>query len=206
MKNSQMRNELLTAFHRRHATHSFTDRPITEVDLNYILEAGRLSPSAFGLEPWHFVVCQSKADKTALQTASFGQPQVGEAAAVIVILARISELDPDHPYTLRLLEREYPGERLAGGLAMYRDFHATVDVPAWSITQCHIAAANMMTAASVIGLDSCPIGGFVPDTVAKIINADHARFRIALILALGYSNETIPEKQRLALDEIVTHR
>ncbi len=206
MKDGPMRNELLTAFHRRHASHSFTDQPIAEADLDYVLEAGRLSPSAFGLEPWHFVVCQGAADKAALQAACFGQPQVGEAAAVIVILARVSELAPDQPYTLRLLEREYPGERLAGGLAMYRDFYAAVDVAAWSITQCHIAAANMMTAAAVIGLDSCPIGGYLPDAVMSAIDADTARFRPALVLALGYCSEVIPAKQRLPLTEVVSRR
>ncbi len=201
-----MRNELLTAFHRRHASHSFTDRPIAEPDLEYVLEAGRLSPSAFGLEPWHFVVCQGATDKSALQAACFGQPQVGGAAAVIVILARVSDLAPDQAYALQLLEREYPGERFANGLAMYRDFYANTDITAWSITQCHIAAANMMTAAAVIGLDSCPIGGYIPDAVATVIDADPARFRPALVLALGYSNETIPAKQRLDMDALVTRR
>ncbi len=201
-----MRDELLTAFHRRHASHSFTDCPIAEADLDYVLEAGRLSPSAFGLEPWHFVVCRGPADKSALQAACFGQPQVGEAAAVIVILARASDLAPDQAYTLKLLEREYPGERLAAGLAMYRDFYASVDVTAWSITQCHIAAANMMTAAAVIGLDSCPIGGYLPDAVTAAISADPTRFRPALVLALGYSNEAVPTKQRLDMDTIVTRR
>lgn len=201
-----MRTELLAAFHRRHACHSFTSTPLAEADLDYILEAGRLSPSAFGLEPWHFIVCQTRADKTALQTACFDQPQVGEAAVVVVVLARVGELTPDHPYTQRLLEREYPGERFAGGLAMYRAFHAATDVPSWSTTQCHIAAANMMTAAAVIGVDSCPIGGYLPEAVAAAIDYDHSHFIPALVLALGYCNEAIPEKQRLPLAEIVTRR
>ncbi len=206
MKDGQMRAGLLTAFRRRHACHSFTAQPVAEADLDYVLEAGRLSPSAFGLEPWHFVVCTGAADKAAMQAACFGQPQVGEAAVVIVILARVSELAPDHPYTLQLLEREYPGERLASGMAMYRNFYAAVDVAAWSITQCHIATANMMTAAAVIGLDSCPIGGYLPNAVATAINTDPARFRPALVLALGYCNETAPSKQRLNMDTIVTRR
>lgn len=202
-----MREALLAAFRRRHACHHFeTGRAVVATDLDYILEAGRLSPSSFGLEQWHFVVCTGQADKTALAAACFGQPQVGQAAAVIVILAKIAELDPDSPYAQKLLRREYPGAAFANGLAMYREFHASTDVTAWSITQCHIAAANMMTAAAAIGLDTCPIGGFNPAAVSKILGVNPGQAHIALLLPVGHCGEAAPEKQRLPLTELTTRR
>lgn len=199
--------DILNLLQRRHACHSFQPGGhIARHDLESILEAGRLSPSSFGLEQWHFVVCEGETDKAALQAAAFNQPQVGEAAAVIVLLAKLTDLHPDAPYARRLLQREYPGERFAEALEMYRGFHAMTDVPSWSITQCHIAAANMMTAAAALNIDSCPIGGFDPGRIREILGIHPQQHAIALLLTFGPCAEAAPEKQRLPLSELVTWR
>jgi nitroreductase len=202
-----MKQQLHDLFRRRFACHRFLpDRPVPAEDLDFILEAGRLSPSSFGLEQWKFVVLTKPEDKLQLQAACFGQPQVGSASAVIVILAKLTELDPDSDYVKRLLEREYPGENLAFALDNYRNFHANTDVAAWSTTQCHIAAANMMTAATAVGIDTCAIGGFLPEQVRQVLGIAAEQYAIAIILPLGYCDETPPEKQRLPLAELVEYR
>jgi nitroreductase len=207
MKNIKMKEQLTDIFHRRHACHEFkTGIPLSDADLGFILEAGRLSPSSFGLEQWKFVVLTSPEHKAAMQAACFQQPQVGSASALVVILAKLAELDPDHPYAQRLLAREYPGEAFAPALKNYRAFHATTDVKAWSVSQCHIAAANMMTAAAGIGIDSCAIGGFLPDEVRKLLAVDPAEYEVALILALGICAQPAGEKLRLPLQELVEYR
>lgn len=202
-----MKQQLLDLFHRRFACHHFQpDRPIPAADLEFIIEAGRLSPSSFGLEHWKFLVLKKPEDKTSLQAACFGQPQVGSASVVVVILAKLAELDPDTDYVKRLLEREYPGEGLDFAVNNYRNFHANTDVATWSTTQCHIAAANMMTAATAVGIDSCAIGGFLAERVQAMLGIDPDRYQIALILPLGYCDEVPPEKQRLPMAELVEYR
>lgn len=202
-----MKAELLEIFHRRHACHRFDPaRSIPQEDLEFILEAGRLSPSSFGLEQWHFVVLTADQDKLALQAACFDQPQVGTASCDVVILAKLADLQPDSPYVERLMAREYAGEQLTAALANYRAFHAATDVVAWSVTQCHIAAANMMTAAAGIGIDSCAIGGFRAEAVSDLLALEPGRYAIALVLALGYCAEAAGEKHRLPLSELVEYR
>lgn len=202
-----MNHEILDLFRRRYACHAFlTDRAITQADLDVILEAGRLSPSSFGLEHWKFLVLQSADDKNALQSVCFNQPQVGQASAVIVILAKTADLHPDTDYLKTLLAREYPGEALAPALENYRGFFANTDVKAWSNSQCHIAAANMMTAATAVGLDSCAIGGYLADEVKRLFAIDGERYEIALVLALGFCADTAPEKQRLPMADLVQYR
>jgi nitroreductase len=202
-----MKQQIAELFHRRYACHAFEPgRTIAAEDLEFVLEAGRLSPSSFGLEHWKFIVVQSAELKQALQAACFQQAQVGGAAAVIVILAKLAELDPDSPYIQKLLAREYPGEQLAQALSNYRNFHSVTDVRAWSLSQCHIAAANMMTAATAAGLDSCAIGGFLPDRVKEILRIDPAQYEVALILPLGYCAETPHDKRRLPLTDLVEYR
>lgn len=202
-----MRTELLEIFRRRYACHLFDPaRSISQDDLDYILEAGRLSPSSFGLEQWKFMVVVSTDLKMRLQDACFNQRQVGDASCDIVILAKIADLNPDSDYVRTLLARESPGEQLAGALKNYRDFHAATDSAAWSITQCHIAAANMMTAAMAVGIDSCAIGGFVADDVKRLLGIEPGRYEVALILSLGYCTEPPGEKLRLPTVELVEYR
>lgn len=202
-----MKAQLLDIFRRRHACHRFDpERGVSKDDLEFILEAGRLSPSSFGLEQWKFIVLAAPQDKLALQAACFDQPQVGTASVDVVILAKIADLHPDSAYLQRLLAREYPGSQLAGALANYRGFHVATDVVAWSVAQCHIAAANMMTAAAGIGIDSCAIGGFKPDEVAALLGLEPGRYAVALVLALGYCAEAAGEKLRLPLSELVEYR
>lgn len=202
-----MKTELLQLFQRRYACHRFdAGQPIDRADLDFVLEAGRLSPSSFGLEQWKFVVVTGAEEKQALQAACFNQPQVGTAGAVVVILAKLAELHPDADYLKTLLAREYPGEQYAAAHANYRAFHAATDVKAWSSAQCHIAAANMMTAATAVGLDSCAIGGFLPEVIQQQLNIDPVRHSIALILALGHCAAPAGEKLRLPLAELVEFR
>ncbi len=202
-----MKQQLLDIFNRRHACHMFhTDRDIAADDLEFILDAGRLSPSSFGLEQWKFVVLTSSRHKQALQDTCFNQPQVGTASAVIVILAKLADLEPDADYVVQLLKREYPGEAFATALKNYQAFHAVTDIKAWSCAQCHIAAANMMTAATAVNLDSCAIGGFDPDQVMRLLKIDPTRHEPALILALGYCALEQGEKLRLPLDALVEYR
>lgn len=202
-----MKSQLLDIFRRRHACHLFlAERGIAPDDLAFILEAGRLSPSSFGLEPWKFIVLEAPAHKLAMQSACFQQPQVGTACVLIVVLAKRAELEPDSNYLQRLMAREYPGEALEVALKNYRAFHAGTDVAAWSAAQCHIAAANMMTAAAGIGIDSCAIGGFDPEQVRQQLGTDPHQFAPTLILAFGYCAQAPAEKQRLPLDELVEYR
>ena len=49
------KQEILNAYWFRHACKEFdVNKKITDEDFKFILETGRLSPSSFGFEPWHF--------------------------------------------------------------------------------------------------------------------------------------------------------
>ena len=117
-----------------------------------------------------------------------------------------ADLDPQADYPRRMLSRLLPaGADLDEIMEIYRGIaheHRT----AWSVAQCHIAAANMMTAAAVIGIDTCPMGGFEPAAVADILGIDRGKYAIALIVAAGYRAQPQPTKQRLPLNDIVTYR
>ena len=54
---------------KRFSARKYTDEPVSEVDLNYVLECVRLAPSAVNRQPWRFVVVESEAAKQSLWEA-----------------------------------------------------------------------------------------------------------------------------------------
>ena len=203
-----MRDAFIDALRFRHACKVFDEhRRVARADLDYILEAGRLAPSSLGLEPWRFLVIEDHAMRRRLRPACWNQSQITTASDVIVILALKSELAPETGYAQRMLRRLVASDaELQEALQIYRDI-ARGDVAGWSVAQCHIAAAMMMAAAAVIGIDTCPMGGFDPEPVAEVLAVDRSRVEIALLLAVGYrAQQAAPKKQRLPLADLVEYR
>ena len=203
-----MKNALLDAFNFRHACKLFdASKKIPQSDLDFILEAGRLSPSSMGLEHWKFIVVQTPQLKEKIQRACSDQPQIGSSSDVIVILAKKADLQPESNYVKAQFSRlRLPHDKTEDFHQFYRNFIRNKDLTAWSIAQCHIAAANMMTAAAAISIDSCPIGAFEPDQVRNVLQIDDAQYEVALVLPLGYRDHPQPAKHRLPFSDLVEFR
>ena len=199
----------MNAFKFRNACKRFDEsRKVAKEDLDYILEAGRLSPSSFGVEHWRFIVVESPDLKKQLQVACHNQPQLANCSHAIAVSALLEDhLAPGSDYVKQMFERwDMPEEGLRGTLWFYETMVSQYDIRWWSIAQCHIAAANMMTAAAVIGIDSCPIAGFDDAQVRQLLDLDKKKQEIALIVALGYRVEDPRPKSRLPMTELVEYR
>jgi len=73
------------------AKHRFSVRkykpdPVPEEDLNYVLEAGRIAPSAVNYQPWHFLVIRDKENREIVNTL-YHREWFREAPVVIILLA-----------------------------------------------------------------------------------------------------------------------
>ncbi|MBF0317073.1 MAG: NAD(P)H-dependent oxidoreductase [Nitrospirae bacterium] len=202
-----MRESLLRALQYRHACKVFDQsREVSEEDLRFILEAGRLSPSSFGLEQWRFIIARSSVLKQQLMAGCFNQQQLTTCSVVVSIVAKVQELTPGSDYVNKMFKRRnYPPDIYQWIVQFYESYYRQTDVLSWSIMQCHIAAANMMTAAAFIGIDSCPIGGFEPRKVGDVLQIDPAKEDIALVIPLGYRKDPQPPIYRLPFDEIVQY-
>lgn len=203
-----MSNALWCAYEFRHACRRFVaGTQIPDSAMHFILEAGRLSPSSFGLEPWNFIVTTDDELKSRVADECFDQPQVAACSCLLVITAKTAALMPDSPYVREHFERATAdGLTRSEQMQTYRRTLARLDVPAWSSAQCHIAAANMMTAAAYIGVDSCPVDLFDDVGVADVLDVDLSQRKIALLLALGYRCEEPPARLRLPLGRMVEYR
>ena len=194
----------------RHACKVFDEsKKISDEDLHYILEAGRKSPSSFGMEAWKFLVITNEALKAKLRPACWNQVQITSCSHLVVLLAGINCVRPNSGIPLkRFAQRDMPQDKLEFYLNLYAShledtLRNDENIYAWTARQTFIAAANMMTAAAVKGIDSCPIEGFDKDKVEEILALDKSQFRLTLVLPLGYRINPQSRQLRVPFEEVV---
>lgn len=201
---------VLAAIKRRYACKCFDrTQKISNQDLDLILEAGRLSPSSFGLEHWHFFVSREQAMLDRMYEACFAQENIRTCAALITIAVRTApSYHPESDFVRSRAER-FPGGYRAF-IDEYRGFWEFLvqngTIEAWARSQGYIAAANMMTMATSLGIDSCAIEGYKEEAVLTILELPRNDWRISLLLPLGYRDEPIREKIRMPKESIMTEK
>ena len=208
-----MKNDFTTAMDYRHACKLFdTEQRIGEEDMRFILEAGRKSPSSFGQEPWRFLVITNEKLKEELKPLCWNQPQITSCSHLVVVLASIESVRPSSGTPAkRFGRRALPPEKIEAYIELYGTFLSDTfssdeKTLAWSAKQCYIAAANMMTGAASIGIDSCPIEGFEKESVESLLELDTTKHQVALLLPFGYRANEQLKQIRLPLEEIVEYR
>jgi nitroreductase len=189
---------LLDAIQQRYSCRQFVaGQAVSEIELDLVREAGRLAPSAFGLEPWRFITVTSGTTRAAVEQACYGQPAATTAAALIVIVALVDALDPDSDYVRAQFEAEAHGQGTASIDEAYRALHRRENVAAWARGQCHFAAAHMLLQAAHLGLGNCPIGGFDEAALTDAVNLRPGETP-ALVIALGHCAYAAPQRLRKA--------
>ncbi|ULO05589.1 NAD(P)H-dependent oxidoreductase [Paenibacillus sp. 19GGS1-52] len=217
---SSIQHEILSAFQFRHATKEFdSNKKISDIDFQFILETGRLSPSSFGFEPWRFVVVQSPEIREKLRPYARGaNKQLPTASHFVLILARLpKDMLADSDYIQGMMEnvQQLPPEGVEGKGKVYDAFLKTGfrlqenerAMFEWGCRQTYLALGNMMTAAAQIGIDSCPMEGFDKAEIERVLveerimDAEH--FGIACMVAFGYRLHEPLNKTRQTADQVV---
>ncbi len=199
----------LAAMERRFACKLYDGSPLAPELERYILECGRLSPSSFGLEHWHFVAVRDAELKEKLYVACFSQESVRSASLVVVTLARRgAAYKPDSAFI------KGRAARFPGGWPVFRaDYEGYYDYLAannllehWARAQTYIASANMMTGAAACDIDSCAIEGFKEADVLAALGLDARLWLVGIITVFGRRAEESREKIREPLESVGEYR
>lgn len=187
---------LLDAIDQRYACRHFVSgQAPTPEELALLEQAGRLAPSAFGLEPWRFITVTDPAGRAAIAQACFDQPAAATAPAFIAIVALVDDLAPEADYVRRQFEAEVRGGDTATIHAQYRAFYRPDAIAAWAVGQCNFAAAHILLQAAHLGLGSCPIGGYDEGALRAALKLG-AGETPALVIALGHCADAQPTRLR----------
>lgn len=188
-----MNKTFVEAMDYRHACKVFDDtKKIDREDFNFILEAGRKSPSSFGMEPWKFLVVNNDELRKEIRPVCWDQPQITTCSDLVIILAAIEDVKVESGVPMRKFSRrEMPQEKKDFYINLYANhlkdtLSSDENIYAWTARQCYIAAGNMMTAAAIKGVDSCPIEGFEKENLEKVLKLDTSKYQVAMVLPFGY--------------------
>lgn len=176
---------------------------ISEKELEQLLSLTVLSPTAFNIQNWRFLVVTDRELRKALREAAWGQAQVTDASALIVVCADLKAWEKEPARYWQNADKEsctmmvnMIDEYYRGREQVQRDE---------AMRSCGIAAQTLMLAAKAMGYDTNPMDGFDFDKVAKIIQLpkDHV---ITMFVAVG--NPLAPARVRggqLPLNEVVLY-
>ena len=200
------RQDVIDIFNFRFATKEFTGAIVPREDMEMIAETGRLSPSSFGLEPWKFLVVENKELMGEIGKVAWGfQRQVATTSHIILGLTRVGKdtrFDSEFVKNNWLDNKGVNEEFLAGLLPILGQFQeANLQISEgsdrlldWNARQNYIAMGNMMTAAAMIGVDSCPVEGFDKEAVEKILVEkgllNKKEYEFTYLIAFGYRAES----------------
>jgi nitroreductase len=166
----------------RKTTFEFSDKAVSDKDINLILEAGRWSPSCTNTQPWHFIVVKDKERiEKILRTANYGFFHTEPNAIIAVVLITEKCKGPNHSC-------------FRGKDSGVHDSHMSIGMSVY----------GMSLQAKDLGIDSCII---TPEQkeVKKILKVKKED-AVPLFLGLGYENKNTfkRDRTRLELKEITS--
>jgi nitroreductase len=167
--------DLFEAILWRSSVRAFSSEPVSEQEVEKLLEAAIRAPTAGGLQPWRFIVVRSPEVKSKLVDVARGQSFIAEAPVVIVACAdlRVSEV--------RYHER---GSQL------------------YAIQDTAAATQNLLLAACALGLGTCWVGAFDEDLAHVALDLPEA-IRPLAIIPVGHPASQTETRHRRPLEEVV---
>ena len=210
------REEIIALQHQRYATKKFDPtRRISDEDWAALVEVGRLAPSSLGFEPWKMLLLNNEGMKKDLKSMAWGAISMLDGASHFVIYLARKGVNYETPYIEKLMQevrhRSYdPDSAYAHRIKSFQESDAQLNDERslfdWASKQTYIQMANMMNAAVLMGMDSCPIEGYDKAKVEAYLEEkgvlDTSEFGVSVMCAFGYRVEDIKPKVRWNTESI----
>lgn len=176
---------------------------ITEAEIKQLLSLAILSPTAFNIQNWRFVVVTDPALRKEIRKVSWDQAQVEEASLLIVLTADLKawEKQPERywqnaPKPVQDYLIPAIGQYYAGKEQVQRDE---------AMRSCGMAATTIMLAAKEMGYDTCPMDGFDFDAVAKLLNLPEDHTPVMFVVVGKALKSAQPRGGQLPIEEVVIY-
>lgn len=186
---------------RRAVKHFDPEHVLTADEERELLSLAVLSPTAFNIQNWRFVVVKDKALRAQIRAAAWDQAQVTDSSLLVIMCADLKawEKEPERYWAntdqgtrdilLPAIDNYYRGKEQT-----QRDE---------AMRSCGMAAQTLMLTAKSMGYDSCPMDGFDFDAVGKLIKLPEYHV-ISMFVAIGKATkEAHPRGGQLPLTDVV---
>ena len=167
----------------RQSDRAYLDKPVETEKIERILEAARLAPSACNSQPWKLIVVTDP-DK---------RMQIADSTASKLL--SMNHFTKQAPVQLVLIEENANFTSNVGGWIANKHY-PQIDLG--------IITAHISLAAADEGLGSCIIGWGAEKKIQKVLEIPKNK-RVMLVILLGYSAQSLREKKRKTIEEIVSY-
>jgi nitroreductase len=210
--------QLVAVSQRRYATKKLDpSRTIPATQWAALEQALLYAASSSGLQPWRFLVLSDRTLREQLIPHSFGQRQIADSSHLVVFLARTDYAANDvERWIQRLSEvRGLPADQLQSQHQRLTDNLLHKPRPGFNAreaarSQVYIALGQFLTAAALLGIDTCAHGGFDPVAYDRLLGLADSGYHSVVLATAGYhaaadANAHAP-KVRFPIDQVIQHR
>jgi len=194
--------DTITAIETRRAVKGFDpDHRMTEEEIDRLMKLAILSPTAFNIQNWRFVLVRDEKLREKIRAVAWDQAQVTDASLLIVLCADLRAWARS-PQRYWVNAPQAAQDFIVPAITHYYEGKKQVQRDE-AMRSCGIAAQTIMLAAKAMGYESCPMDGFDFDAVAELVRlpADHV---VAMMVAVGKGIKAPwPRGGQLPLDEIM---
>ena len=178
----------------RYATKRMNGQKVPQEKVDYILDAIRLAPTSYGLQPFAVLTVESEELRKKIQPVAYDQPQIFEASQLLVFAAwdDVTEAHITDYINNIAATRGMPAEVLQG-------FHNTMVGTVqrltqeqrfnWAAKQAYIALGIGLAAAAEQRVDATPMEGFDPLGLDTLLDLKSKGLRSVSLMCLGYRDE-----------------
>ena len=178
-----------------------TSHKMTQTEIDALMSLAILSPTAFNIQNWRFVMVTDAALRKQIRAVSWDQAQVEEASLLIVLTADLKSWEkqparywknapqPVQDFLVPVIGQYYEGRE-----QVQRDE---------AMRSCGMAAMTIMLAAKEMGYDTCPMDGFDFDAVAKLLNLPENHTPAMFVVVGKGTKEAWPRGGQISMSEAV---
>ena len=209
--------QLIGALNWRYAVKKFdATKKISKDDWTTLEKTLVLTPSSYGLQPWKFLVIQNPDLRKKLTPLSWNQTQVEDCSHFVVfaVLKKLSEADIERFIQQTAKVRGAPAAAMDGYKNMMigdlvKGPRSNV-IREWAARQTYIALGNFMTAAAVLGIDTCPMEGLDPGKYDEVLGLNDSPYATVVACPAGYRHAEDKyaqmKKVRFDVESVIEHR
>ncbi|MEP7703895.1 NAD(P)H-dependent oxidoreductase [Paraglaciecola sp. 25GB23A] len=185
-------SELLQNLQWRYAAKKMNpEKVVSEENVNFILEAIRLTATSSGLQPYEVIVVTNPDVRAQIVPHAWNQSQITDGSHLLVFAAwdnytteRINEM-----FDLVNEKRGFKNEGWENYRQMLLKTYPQRDAEAnyqHAARQAYIGLGTALIAAADVKVDSTPMEGFSPEKVDEILGLKARGLRSVVLLPLGY--------------------
>ncbi|MFH1493441.1 MAG: nitroreductase family protein [Pseudomonadota bacterium] len=194
--------EVKTAIQQRRSVKAYDpEYRMSEAEMEKLFALAMLSPTAFNIQNWRFVVVQNSELRLRIREVAWDQAQVTDASLLVVLTADLKAWEKEPARYWKHAPQPVRDYLVPAIDQYYRDREQVQRDEA--MRSCGIAAMSLMLVAKEMGYDSCPMDGFDFDAVGQLINLppDHV---VAMFVVIGKgTQEPFPRGGQLPMSEVV---